>query len=802
MLNMSGLKTLLRLGIPLATVFWALASPAQTPALLDVDTRRIVNENAVGDATRLFDEQNKIGGVNVPTNVWTTPWSSWYYPLSAVIDLAGNCQLTDLVFFDSSGTGTLKVQALVTNSWVDLFTDGQARYQTWVTNHVSARARYVRVIAYTQNVIPPEMALYGWRLEPAQAYPRPAAQTPPAFDQFMGVNTVVTDPIGRVEAFGCAREYHDWNWDEGGSAAYPNDTNKWFISYSGNWNFDLYYRNLSLAGVTVAPCKQGSVNWLGVADEQYKPIPTNTVRDAQQPASYIEHADHLYQFAARCGMTTVSNANLKLASSEPRLSGLGLVRYIENWNEPDKTWKNREGYFLPYEYAAMSSADADGHLGALGPTTGIKNADPQAKLVMAGLITFNLDYLKAMKFWCEQNRGGSFPWDAINFHYYCSDAGGQGGATPTVGVSPEVAGFRAQAAALVDYRNRFLPGKEVWVSEFGYDVNPASPQRAPAIGATPAEEVQGRWIIRSFLALAAAGVDRALLFMLSDPSSTDPTQFSTSGVIQDAAHQYAVRRAWFYCRTLKERLRGLRYLTDQTSGNTNVTIYQFADTNGTVKALAVWCPTRNNVTVPGYTLALPGNPASATLVTLANDFPLGVTNALAISGRNVTIDVSENPVLVLAGVLPNAHWPDGVLPLNANMVTNESNLGNAGCLADEAAAMGDPNTGTGGSPTNIWFPSWNASDYPASAYLDFGQFQPVSKVFLYDSNGVGNVTVSTGFPGHWQPVFQDDLRNYGTWNAHLVNLRTRYLRVTRADTGGNIAEIAVYTNAWVNQLLR
>jgi hypothetical protein len=69
---------------------------------------------------------------------------------------------------------------------------------------------------------------------------------------------------------------------------------------------------------------------------------------------------------------------------------------------------------------------------------------------------------------------------------------------------------------------------------------------------------------------------------------------------------------------------------------------------------------------------------------------------------------------------------------------------------------------------------------------------------LDDYNSDGLVTVSSGSPGHWQPLFDDDMRNFGTWNLHVLNVRTRYLRFTR-DMGGNFAEVAVYTNTWVNQ---
>ena len=242
-------------------------------------------------------------------------------------------------------------------------------------------------------------------------------------------------------------------------------------------------------------------------------------------------------------------------------------------------------------------------------------------------------------------------------------------------------------------------------------------------------------------------------------------------------------------------------MADQNSGNTNVTIYQFADAGGAIKAYALWCPTTNNVTVTGYALSLVGNPAAAMLVTLTNGRPLGETTSQTPTNNMVHVDVSEKPVLVVTGSLPAPHLPDAVFPLTTNMVINESQLGDAWMLTDEAMNVGDPLDGLGGNPTNIWFPSWHSADYPVSAYLDFGQVLPISKVYLYDANSIGLVTISTGYPDNWQPVFQDGLTSYDSWNQHAINLRTRYLRLTRNDEGGNIGEIAVYTNAWLNQFV-
>src|SRR5690606_17876756 len=114
--------------------------------------------------------------------------------------------------------------------------------------------------------------------------------------------------------------------------------------------------------------------------------------------------DHMFQTVARYGSARLNSADLKLRPDQEKSSGSDLIQYYENWNEPNNDWSTRENYFTPYEFAAMCSADYDGHLGSLGKDKGVKHADPKAKMVMGGLASLNLKYfkyIKAIKFWAD-----------------------------------------------------------------------------------------------------------------------------------------------------------------------------------------------------------------------------------------------------------------------------------------------------------------------------------------------------------------------------------------------------------------
>jgi len=349
----------------------------------------------------------------------------------------------------------------------------------------------------------------------------------------------------------------------------------------------------------------------------------------------------MFQFAARYGRRAVPKAELTLADGQPLRSGLGTVRFFENANEPDKDWKGRKAFTSPFELAAQCSADYDGHRGKLGPGHGVRTADPDAKLVMAGLYRKPLLYLDAMRFWAEHHRGGSFPADVINVHHYCGD-GDEQQAFKTRGLSPEAGELRRRAAELVAWRDRHVPTAEVWMTEFGYDTHPGSPLHASAIGPLSAEVVQGAWLVRSNFLLAAAGVDRATMFMLRDVDSANPGVFQTCGLVTQKG-RWEPKPAWYFQAALKQHLAGLRWEADVPLGRDHVQVMRFSGNGRT--AFAVWCSTSEDRREKGVRVAVAGK--KARLIELVAGQASGQVSELPVTNGMVTVDVSEVPSLVL-----------------------------------------------------------------------------------------------------------------------------------------------------------
>lgn len=68
-------------------------------------------------------------------------------------------------------------------------------------------------------------------------------------------------------------------------------------------------------------------------------------------------------------------------------------------------------------------------------------------------------FVDAARAWSTANRGGSFPADVINVHYYSFGPG-----APAPALSPEDDDVESKLAAVVSYRDKYLPGKPVWWS--------------------------------------------------------------------------------------------------------------------------------------------------------------------------------------------------------------------------------------------------------------------------------------------------------------------------------------------------
>ncbi len=641
--------------LPLIIIIFSINLSAQIRLKIRPDM--LIDEKAYPNASPylMFDEQSAI--VNEPpTTKPVTTWASYaskdlYYPLTAIIDLGKTIKISNIYIYDVGGVANLSFYTKGATTWDLLFKDPLTGYDSWNKHAVNAQVRYLRVISDSPDGSFPEVVIYGDQQTLAPVYSIVPTPTYPLMEDFVGINILHVNDINYASSFKNIRQFHLWAWNEAntkiiGYPGYPNNQYGFNPSPVTNWNFDQVYKDYKDKGMRISPALQGSAFWLfndttgAFADNK----PVTGTKDSEKAATYMEHSDYIYQFVARYGKNPVSSSKIKLRSDNTIKTAQGTIEGVENWNEPNKTWKGRAGLFQPFEYAAMTSADYDGHQGTLGATVGAKNADPNIPFIMAGLTGMDTVYLKAMLYWFKMNRTDfKNPFNIINFHHYSNDAGGQIG-TPLYGVSPEADGLEKKVYDVVGFAHRNLINKPIWITEFGYDVSQATSQRAKIYSSFLGEDVQAMWLVRSYMAICAGGADRAYGFWLEDDNSTSNDLFGTCGIVKQIPPAVPTpKKSWYWLTTMNKVLGKYSFDSKVIDGKTYAYKFKsslFADTT----IYCLWNGTSDGSTVLNYTL--PVTRDKAILVSPKVGAMAGVQTPLVVNNGKVILTVTESPVYV------------------------------------------------------------------------------------------------------------------------------------------------------------
>jgi len=640
--------------------------------IIIVTEEMIINESGSGNHMAWFDEQDIS---KKPITRWETRSMSTFWPAGLVIDLGGDHRITEIWVFDGARErnvegGILNISSGVPFGWEHEQAFTIENSNEWVQVILDAKTRYLRLekqgtnqftgyqgFAENMDLAIKEVVIMGYPLQKVVVNEKPITHVPLqiTMDQFIGMNSYMTTPDRVHEAVGCVREYRPWRWNGVTDLKTPID---WaHLNNQGAENeyalkslssSDAYYQKMKDMGIECVPCIHRHVD----EANEHENIP-HFGGNPDDPFSYEIISDYSFQFVARYGGATVPDRLLRTTEASPKKSGMGLISYFENWNEPNRHWGHPSGHFTPYQFAAFCSASYDGHLNQMGEGFGVKNADPGIKFVHGGLAFISLDYLKAMKLWSDYHRDGSFPSDVINVHHYCNTRNSQHPTEYAHGISPEEDNLKQKLQKLVDWRNKHLPGKEVWLSEFGWDTDENTYQSA-ARGHKlypdhiSKEEIQAQWLTRAFLIGAAAGVDRMQMFLANDLKNYPHGVYGTCGFIT-VDEEY--KPSWYYVKTLKDALTGMVFHDEYPSNNPNVWIYRFKNPETGGGAYVLWCPTADGTTVAGFELKLENEVQKVIQINLEHEQDAGVRKELNPHNRKLLVDISERPVVLLSGQL-------------------------------------------------------------------------------------------------------------------------------------------------------
>lgn len=474
-----------------------------------------------------------------------------------------------------------------------------------------------------------------------------------AFEWNFGTQNSPADPERSLyfSPFSNVRHYLDWQQIEQDKGKYGyNPTPR------GGWKYDEIYEWCKANHITVLACIKTIPNWLletypeDKRDRENVPAPYGA--DLSDPASYIEFGKLAFQYAARYGSNPDVDPSLVHVQPVPHYNpnkkriGTGLVEYIECNNEPNRWWKpNKIAQQTASEYAANLSAFYDGHQGRLGKDVGVKNADPNMKVVMGGIAAADPAFVQEMIEWCRKHRGTKpdgrvdLCFDIINYHHYSHNRDEEKSRPKQRGVAPELSDATDLAKRFVSMANQDAYGIEVWNTEVGYDVNQHSVQKAIPIKNKSAYITQADWNLRNALLYARNGVSKLFFYMLHDLSANSTTQYASSGFV-DKEGSLSAKPSWNYLAQAKEILGEFYY---QNTIDTDPFVDEYRLDDRKIYVLVV--PDETGRTVD-YQLEVGDETKQVKVYHLqANSTSAKTTTETVVNGK-ISLTVSETPIFV------------------------------------------------------------------------------------------------------------------------------------------------------------
>ncbi len=213
-----------------------------------------------------------------------------------------------------------------------------------------------------------------------------------------------------------------------------------------------------------------------------------------------------------------------------------LVTSAEVGNEPSK--------YPELQYRALFEAMA----------RGLRAGDPKLKIATCAVMTGKPDeWSKPM----TAIAGLEDLYDVVNVHSYAFKEGWPTWRR-TYPEDPTIPHLKS-IGDVIRWRDAHAPGKEIWLTEFGYDSATKPPksdgQWKQWVGVTDRE--QAKYIVRSFLVLSSMDLDRAYLYFFNDK---DEAQLhAASGITRNyqpkpsfhaMAHLYKTLRDYRYARAV------------------------------------------------------------------------------------------------------------------------------------------------------------------------------------------------------------------------------------------------------------
>jgi len=239
--------------------------------------------------------------------------------------------------------------------------------------------------------------------------------------------------------------------------------------------------------------------------------------------------------------------------------------------------------------------------------------------------------------------------DGINLHLYSYIRNDQG---VRLAVHPEHPASQMRALfAGMRFRDKNMPGKEVHVTEWGWD---ASSANETAINSEAVSAVsQAVYALRGLFWLSRMGVDRAHWYFYANVNVTPgdtPKNYDRSGLTESLRENFKEKRSFTAAEALKNRMADLRF-QEVIQEDDGAYIYLLRNESGENSHLVAWRPVVGDDTV-AISTPLPFDFSADSAWYLSGLDPLGEAVSVVYENGRLLLPLSSKPLLIQLA-LPN-----------------------------------------------------------------------------------------------------------------------------------------------------
>jgi len=411
----------------------------------------------------------------------------------------------------------------------------------------------------------------------------PAQKSRPTMREFMGLNvhTVNFKPALYAPVCRNLRDYHPIEWDTGAADTSRATT---FPMAANKVDWGKMYGSWNKGGFVIDAC----LMFDGIAPAKWKDM----AADSQA------YGKAFAQFFGPSAKTP-------------------LVTSIEVGNEPAK--------YSEAQYRTIFE----------GMAKGVRAGDPKMKIATCAVMTGKPDqWSKPM----SAIAGLEELYDVLNVHSYAFKE-----KWPTWRRShPEdsTINYLKEVQSVIDWRNQHAPGKQIWLTEFGYDSSTKVPEGEWKKWVGVTDEQQAQYTVRSFLSLSAMDIDRAYLYFFNDKD--EAKLHAASGITRD----FKPKPSFHAMAHLYKSLGDYRFARAVIKKDGEVYCFEYeSPANAKEKIYVAWSPT-NGQKPSARTL-----PIDATHIKAIEQTPLAAGEATPVKWKaaadGVEVEVGESPVFIM-----------------------------------------------------------------------------------------------------------------------------------------------------------